>query len=152
MTRAGVSKSVDAAHAFGRLLKARAFHEAALLALEHAERLRDPAPVAANAILAAVAYADAVTAAYGGRVNQKDHAAAPRLLRDVLGKNLPDQQERRLVRLLGRKDEIQYGARLTRNEEAEQLLAHLKEFGAWAEVMLAALAISAGVPPHESVG
>jgi hypothetical protein len=142
MTRTGATKQVDASHAFGRLTKAKAFHQVAKLALAHAGQLRDSAPVAANAILAAIAYADAVAAAYGGRINQKDHAAGPKLLRAVLGKALPDSQENRLARLLGRKDEMQYGARLGRSQDAEQIVAQLDDFAAWAETMLAALAIS----------
>jgi hypothetical protein len=98
--------------------------------------------VAANAILAAIAYADAVAAAYGGRINQKDHAAAPKLLRAVLGKALPDQQEAPLRHLLGRKDEMQYGARSARTQDAEQIVEKLEAFAAWAQEMLAALTIA----------
>ena len=87
-------------------------------------------PVSSNAILAAIAYTDALTAAYQGRVNQRDHTAAVKLLRDALGKALPDAQERRLARLLGRKDEVHYGSRQGRGGDAEQILAALDEFAA----------------------
>ena len=137
MTRTGASKLVDAGFAAGRLTKARAFHEAARIMQEHAARLGDPAPVAANAILAAVAYADALTASFGGRINQQNHAAAPKLLRDALGAAVPDAQAKRLARLLGRKDEMQYGARLSRSQDAAQILEDLDNFAAWAAGMLA---------------
>lgn len=132
MTRTGASKRVDAGHAAGRLRKAEAYHEVARLAAEHIGRIGHPDPVVSNAVLAAIGYTDALTAALGGRVNQKDHAAAAKLLRDTLGKALPDAQERRLARLLGRKDDAQYGARPGRSEEAGQVVGDLDAFAAWA--------------------
>jgi len=73
-------------------------------------------------VLAAIAYSDAVTARFLGRVNQVDHAALPKLLRDALGNQLPDAQMRRLRRILQEKDETQYGARLKSRDEAQRLL------------------------------
>ena len=84
-------------------------------------------------ITAAIAYADAVTAKTKGVVNKQDHATAPRLLREALGNKLPDRQEKFFRRLLGRKDEVNYGARSTTLEEAQRLLAELDEFAEWAE-------------------
>jgi hypothetical protein len=46
---------------------------------------------------------------------------------------LPDAQEKRLRRLLGEKDAAQYGARIKRVKEAQQLLRELEEFARWAE-------------------
>ncbi len=137
MTRTGISKAVDPAHAFGRLRKAEAFHKASRLISDNIATVRDADVVTANAVLAAIAYTDALTATYGGRVNQKDHAAAVKLLRGVLGKALPDAQERRLARLLGRKDETAYGASIGRTEEAWQTVENLDQFGSWAKSMLA---------------
>ena len=94
------------------------------------------------AILAAIAYADAITAAYGGMVNQTDHRAATKLLRDTLGKTLPDAQERRFARLLGRKDEVSYGARPGRDDDASQTVEQLGEFATWARATLAARGVS----------
>lgn len=143
MTRTGPSRPADRAHAAGRFGKAVAFHEVARLALEHVAHIGDPDPILSNAILAAIAYTDALTVAYGGRVNQKDHAAAVKLLRDTLGKALPDAQERRLQRLLARKDEVQYGSRAGRSQEAELFMQNLDEFAIWAREMLAARSVSA---------
>jgi len=142
MTRTGASKPADAGFALGRLRKAIAFEAAAGLAFEHLDRVRDTAPVSSNAILAAIAYADALTAAYGGRVNQQDHAAVVKLLRDALGKALPTAQERRLDRLLGHKDEVQYGVRVGRSDDAEQTIEALEAFGSWARALLAARSVS----------
>ncbi len=138
MTRTGISKAVDPAHAFGRFRKAEAFHKASRLISDNIATVRDADVVTANAVLAAIAYTDALTATYGGRVNQKDHAAAVKLLRGVLEKALPDAQERRLALLLGRKDETAYGASIGRTEEAWQTVESLDQFGSWAKSMLAA--------------
>jgi hypothetical protein len=65
-----------------------------------------------------------------------------RLLRDVLGKALPTAQERRLDRLLGHKDEVQYGVRVGRSDDAEQTVEALEAFGSWARALLAARSVS----------
>jgi hypothetical protein len=142
MTRKGPSRPVDATFAFGRLRKALAYHEVARLAFAYLDRVRDADAVASNAVLAAIAYTDAITAACGGRVNQKDHIASVSLLRDTLGKALPEAQERRLIRLLGRKDEIQYGARTGRMEDASQVITNLDEFSEWAKTVLLSRGVS----------
>ena len=56
--------------------------------------------------------------------------------RDVLQNTLPDAQERRYRRILGFKDEVQYGAKATPVEEAARLLADLEAFSRWAEDLL----------------
>jgi hypothetical protein len=66
-------------------------------------------------------------------INKQDHASAPRLLREVLGNTLPERQEKFYRRLLGRKDEVNYGARSTSLDEAQRLLSELDEFAEWAE-------------------
>ncbi|MCY7307980.1 MAG: hypothetical protein LH632_17965 [Rhodoferax sp.] len=58
------------------------------------------------------------------------------LLREALGSALPDNHERFFRRLLGRKDEVNYGTRSTTRDEAERLLASLDGFAAWAEGVL----------------
>ncbi len=89
VTRTGNARPADIGQALGRLRKAAAFHEVARIAFDHIDRVPDPDAVSSNAALAAIAYADAVTAVYGGRINQRDHAGAVSLLRDVLGHALP---------------------------------------------------------------
>jgi hypothetical protein len=61
------------------------------------------------------------------------HGARCRRWREALGNRLPDRQERFFRKLLGRKDEVAYGARSTTLEEAQRLLAELDDFAAWAE-------------------
>ncbi len=93
-------------------------------------------PIISQVVTAAIAYADALTAAYGERINQRDHRAAVKNLRDALGKRLPAAQANRLTRILGEKDASQYGARPKSREEARRLLAHLEAFATWAEAEL----------------
>ena len=87
-------------------------------------------------VTAAIAYGDAVTAKAKGVVNKQDHQRAPKRLREVLGNRLPDKQEKFFRKLIGRKDEVNYGARSTTLEEAQRLLAELDEFAAWVEGVL----------------
>jgi hypothetical protein len=84
-------------------------------------------------VTAAIGYADALTAKYGGFIDQKDHAGIIRLLRDALGNRLPLKQARRLEAILGIKDEVRYDLRSGRHSEATRLVSELKEFAAWAE-------------------
>jgi len=84
-------------------------------------------------VAGAIAYADAITAKRKGVINKQDHAAAPRWLREALGNALPERQEKFYRRLLGRKDEVNYGARSTSLDEAQRLLLELDAFAEWAE-------------------
>lgn len=119
----------------GRLGQAREFHESArsLVTLAHSKSYN---PAITLMVTAAIGYADAITAKHRGVVNKQDHQAAPRLLREVLGNSLPDKQERFFRRILGRKDEVNYGARSATLAEAQRLLEELDEYGAWAEGVL----------------
>lgn len=133
MTRTGPSKQADGAGADGRLRQARDYKQAAedLLALALEDANANPA--VSQIVLSAIAYADAMTARLIGRINKKDHAALPALLREALGKRLPDAQITRLKRILAEKDTVQYGVRLKRKREAETLYADLEKFAGWAE-------------------
>lgn len=65
MTRTREGKSADRHFAAGRFRKAVAFHRLARLAADSPDVVRDSDVITANAVLAAIAYADALTAAYG---------------------------------------------------------------------------------------
>ncbi len=132
MTGKGPRKAVDGGHAPARLLQPREFHESARRLVALAQNKSYNAAVTLM-VTAAIAYGDAITAKARGVVNQQDHQLAPRLLREVLGNRLPDKQERFFRRLLGRKDEVNYGARSTTLEEAQRLLEELDDFASWAE-------------------
>ena len=100
--------------------------------------LADPGDIANPAmsqiINAAIAFADALTATYAREVNQRDHAAAVGTLRDALGNRFPAAQETNLRRILGEKDEVQYGVRPRSKADAEALLNRLEDFASWVEV------------------
>ena len=139
MTRGGknAKTGIDRLEAHGRLRKARAFHRVAqeALVLLETEGL-DRAPVLSNATLSAIAYTDAVTIIADGRVNQKDHATAAALLRDCLGRDLPDGRLTDLRGLLAVKDEVQYGARISPHETAAKAIERLDRFATWAVAWL----------------
>lgn len=133
MTRAGPSKKVTAGYATGRLDNARAYLQAARDALELASASANANPIMSQIANAAIAYADALTAKRKSQVNQQDHRGAVKLLRDVLGKELPDLQEKRLRRIVDSKDEVQYGATRGRVADARKMMDDLEKFAAWVE-------------------
>lgn len=133
MTRTGGSKRADPTFANNRLVIARSFKLMAENSLAMAEIGNPMNPVMSNAILAAIAYADALTAKFGGKVNQKDHTAIIALLRDALGNRLPKKQETAFYRILAVKDDVQYGPNLVSASDANRILELLNEFARWAE-------------------
>jgi hypothetical protein len=135
MTNQAPRKAVGDAHSAARLLQAREFHESARSLVTLAENKSYNGAITLM-ITAAIAYADSVTSEMKGVVNKQDHQTAPKLLREALGNRLPDKQEKFYRRILGRKDEVNYGARSTTLEEAERLIAELDEFAVWAEGVL----------------
>lgn len=137
MPKPGQTKKVDGVHWVGRLRKARKFLAIARNELDLADRADDAGPIMSNMILAAVAYADTLTAAVGGVVNQGEHDTVINTLRTVLGKDLPKAQETHLRMLLARKDQVQYGASFDPVIDAQKLAEHANAFAAWAELELA---------------
>ena len=133
MARISTRKSVDVDYWRGRLEAARAFHKAAEDAITLAEPGSNANPAISQMVLAAIAYGDCLTAKRANVINQQSHAAAPKLLRDVLGATLPTAQENRYRRILGHKDESQYGARSASLIHAQRLLDELQEFAFWVE-------------------
>ncbi|MCK3776688.1 hypothetical protein MZK49_08075 [Ensifer sesbaniae] len=94
-------------------------------------------PIAATIVNAAIAYTHALTATFANKINQNDHAAVVKTLRDALGNRLPKAQETRLNRILGNKDLAQYGGRFMLLSDAEALLEQLKEYAQWVESEMA---------------
>lgn len=134
MTRKGRSKAADKTFGDGRLKMAKAFLKAAQNEAELADDGDAANPIISQIVNAAIAYTDALTAKFAGRVNQQDHSAAVKALRAALGNRLPNEQERRLFRLLNEKDAAQYSARIKHKSEAVRLLADLEKFAAWVEL------------------
>lgn len=136
MTGKSPRRRVDALYWQGRLQAARSYLEAAQQAMLLAEPGQSGNPIVSQMVLAAIAFGDALTARRASVINQQDHAAAPRLLRDVMRDLLPDAQERHYQRILRLKDEVQYGARTTPLDDARRLLEELEAFARWAEGQL----------------
>ncbi|EWY38444.1 hypothetical protein N825_13220 [Skermanella stibiiresistens SB22] len=136
MTKKGPTKAVDPSFLEGRLRIARAYLKAARTEATMSEEGDIGNPAMSQVVNAAIAFTDALTAKYAGVANQQDHAAAIRALRDTLGNRLPSAQETRLRRILGEKDEIQYGTRFKTIMDAGRMLAQLEEFALWAEAEL----------------
>lgn len=136
VARRGPSKSADPSDAGGRLREARDFKRDA----EELHALRRDSDNANGVITlivhAAIAYADALTARYGGFINQKDHRAVVRALEISLGKRASAQQLEHLRRILDEKDAASYGVRFGRHERAQKLLDRLERFALWAEQQL----------------
>jgi hypothetical protein len=137
MTRKGSSKKVDSDYAGRRLANARAFHRAARNEFASAESGANMNPAMSLIVSAVIAYTDALTARRKSLVNQQDHSTAAKLLRDAFGRELPAAQERQLRRILGEKDEVQYGVNVGQRAEAADMLEDLDAFAAWAELQLA---------------
>lgn len=133
MTRTGSQRPVGAQFWGGRLDNARAFRDAAHAALDLATPAQNANPIVSHVVSAAIGYADALTARFGGVVNQQDHATVTRAVQRALGNRADPAAMKRLGRILREKDAAQYGARVARMDHAARLLADLDELAAWAE-------------------
>jgi len=137
MTRTNTAKRVPEDHWKGRLAKARGFLHVARTAVDYHEPRHDPDAYRANMVLAAIAYIDTLTAAIRKQVNQDDHQAAVKLLRAVMGNKLPNTIENKLRNIIGQKDQVEYGARVGRLEEARRMLEDIEAVADWAEQRIA---------------
>lgn len=133
MTAKGSRKKVDAAFGAGRLESAKAHRALAEQAMGSLQDVQWGNAVISNIVLSAIAYTDALTANFAGEINQQDHAAAGKTLRNALGNMLPREQENALRRILDNKDSAHYGAKPRRLSEAWHLMELLHSFGDWAE-------------------
>lgn len=136
MTRLGPRKKVDPGYWRLRRATGRDYLRHAEDALTLSAPSGNYAPAASQAILAVVAYVDALTAYRMQQVNQRTHLGATALLRDALGRELPDVQERRVRRLIARKDEVQYGVAMLTRQRAQELIAEVAMFVQWADTLL----------------
>lgn len=133
MNRKTPSRQVESSDAEARLRIARAYLKSARDGMDLAEKGDVANPIMSDVVLAAIGFADALTAGAMGRVNKQDHRAVVELLSAALGKRFPAAQKTHLNRILGTKDEVQYGASIKTTDDAHALLDHLERFAAWAE-------------------
>jgi len=136
LTRIGAPRKAKLNDASGRLGKARAYKKAAFDGLTLLEDGGLADPILSNIVLAAVGYADAVTAKLSKEINQGDHGGVAQLLAKAAGSDFTPHERRRLERILKEKAEAQYGSRPGRKETAETLFADLEKFAGWAEELL----------------
>jgi hypothetical protein len=94
--------------------------------------------VAADAVLAAIGYGDAITVQRLNRHNIEDHGMLPVFIEQALGKDSDPAQISRLRRILSDKGRAQYGGAIWRRREAADYLEQVRRFGNWAEAVLAA--------------
>lgn len=120
----------------GRLSKARAYLEAARSGVAMAEETSIGDPIISSAILATIAFGDALTIRFASIQNDRNHAGLSRTLARALGKRAAEQL-RRVDRILGEKDDTQYGHRVHSLAEARAILTQVERFAEWAEVELA---------------
>jgi len=121
----------------GRRDAGRAHLRAARNACEIADERDDCRLVIQGAILAAIAYGDALTIKVACIRNAADHQQLPATLRHALGNAAPAAQLTRLKRLVGRKDDSAYGHRFIPIDDAREALEKAEAFAAWAEAELA---------------
>lgn len=95
------------------------------------------APVIHDAILAGIAYADALTIKVAGIKHGQNHQTVPATVRHALGNRLPEAERTRLARMLAQKDDSAYGHRHIPLSDAEATLLRAEAFAAWAESELA---------------
>lgn len=129
----GPWKQVDRSRGRGRHRDGRAFLQTAQDALALADPGDSGKPIMSNALRAVIAYADALTIKFGGIKNTQDHKTLPRTLQQALGQRARKKQLRRLRRLLGQKNDIDYHHRDMDLEEARRFLKRAERFGKWAE-------------------
>lgn len=93
--------------------------------------------IAADAVLAAIGFGDAITVQRLGEHNADDHAMLPRLLERALGKDAEPSQMARLKRILQQKSRAQYGGAFWTRDQAIDYLEQVRRFSSWCESLLA---------------
>ena len=136
MARRGPSKTADSEDANGRLRAARDFHRDAQ-DLHSRRGQPDNANGTITLIInAAIAYADALTAHFGGFINQQNHRAVIKGIESALGRRVESGQLERLRRIIDEKDAAAYGIRRFTHQRASDMLEQLNRFAEWVEQQL----------------
>lgn len=86
---------------------------------------------ASAAVHAAIAFGDALTVARLNQTNTNDHAQLPALVKRAAGSSTDESQITRLRRIVGKKNEADYGPRQWRREDVEELIQNVERFGNW---------------------
>ena len=137
MTPRGTWRPVhDRGEWLGRRDAGRAHLKAARNALAVADPGDDGRLVVQGAVLATIAFGDALTIRVAGVRNAEDHGRLVEALRYALGQDIPQAELTRVTRLLRLKDDSAYGHRPVTRAEAEAALERAAAFARWAEAGL----------------
>lgn len=137
MTPRGTWRPVhDRSEWIGRRDAGRAHLKAARNALAVADPGDDGRLVVQGAILACIAFGDALTMKAAGVRNADDHARLVETLRYALGQRIPQPELTRVTRLLRLKDDSAYGHRAMSLADAAGALEKADAFARWAEAEL----------------
>lgn len=137
MTRGSWRRVNDRSEWTGRRDAGRAHLKTARDACDVADEADDCRLIVQGAILAAIAYGDALTIKVAGIRNETNHQRLPATVRHALGNAAPAAEVARLTRLLARKDDSAYGHRFIPMRDARDALEKASAFAAWAEGELA---------------
>jgi hypothetical protein len=137
VARKGSSRRTDPEEWKGHRERARDFLHASGDLLDLSNEGAGGNPSMSQALLAVIAYGDALTIRFGGVRNTQDHQALPQTLRRVLGERANAAQLSRASRLIARKNEIQYEHSAAPLDDARNYLEQAKRFAEWAEETLA---------------
>lgn len=129
-------RKVPRNQAAGRLANARDQLQAARDLSALADDRANGNPIMTAALIAVIAYADALAISFAGIQNRDDHAEAADTLQRAMGKMADNAQISRLGRLISKKNDIQYTHRKTTLTEARAYLEQAERFADWAETTL----------------
>jgi hypothetical protein len=133
MVRRGRRKALDRADAPRYMTVARALRKSAA-DIEVIAEDRHGNALAIIAVHAAIAYADALCAAYGGfKSTEGEHERTVDALKEALGTRMDSGQARRLLGIVKEKDSASYQGVFYTMAEARRLLRKLEVFADWAE-------------------
>ncbi|MHB0948677.1 MAG: CRISPR-associated endonuclease Cas3'' [Gemmatimonadaceae bacterium] len=131
----------------GRRDAGRAHLKAARNAFDVAEEADDCRLATQGAVLAAIAYGDALTVKAAGIRNEADHQRLPATVRHALGNAAPAAKLTRLARFLGRKDVPRHGEAQPRRADAPRGRMQARRGGRAGDALA-----RAGGPPGDSDG
>jgi hypothetical protein len=121
----------------GRRRNGQDYLESARSLLALAEPEANGNPIMSNALLAVIAYADALSIHFAGIQNADDHTAVVETVKSAMGAAADAGQLTRLQRLIRQKNQIQYDHRTATLDEARTFVEQAERFARWAEESLA---------------
>ena len=137
MVKQGQWRRVDRDQAHGRRRNAQDYLDSARSLLALAEPDANGNPIMSNALLAVIAYADALSIHFGGIQNADDHSAVVETVKAAMGAAADSGHVTRLQRLIRQKNQIQYDHRTATVEQARAFMEQAERFARWAEESLA---------------